>query len=198
MLDFYVKNDFKRRQWLACALGEHLSGFAGWLHSAGYQRRPAQLTLRGAAHLGYWASTHSVPTERLDEPVLAAFARHLPTCACPPDFQGRGDYHVAAARRFVEYLQAMGILPQKYAVPETMAPLVQGFSDWMRRYRGITESTLTNYLPLVKEFVAALGDDAGIRMPGWSIRSSGFSWPKWKRRCAGVAWTYPARPVSGR
>ena len=29
----------------------------------------------------------------------------------------------------------------------------------MRQHRGVTESTLSNYIPLVKEFVAAVGDD---------------------------------------
>ena len=30
----------------------------------------------------------------------------------------------------------------------------------MRQHRGVTEGTLTTYLPLVQEFLAALGDDA--------------------------------------
>ncbi|MGH8605807.1 MAG: hypothetical protein ACREXR_24355, partial [Gammaproteobacteria bacterium] len=159
MLEFYVGSDTRLRHLRQCPLGEHLEGFAGWLRAAGYQRRPAQLALRGAAHLGHWTSARGVPTERLDEEVLDAFARHLPTCACAHAFQGHDDYHVAGARRFIEHVRAVGVLPPIDAKPETVAPFIERFSDWMRHHRGVTESTLTNYMPLVKEFVASLGDD---------------------------------------
>lgn len=101
MLDFYIESDFRLRRLRQCPLGEHMNGFAGWLRSAGYQRRLAQLALRAAAHLGQWASARGIPTGRLDEQ-LHAFVRHLPACTCPHDFQGRDDYHAAGARRFVE------------------------------------------------------------------------------------------------
>lgn len=52
----------------------------------------------------------------------------------------------------------MGILPSTAAEPETIAPLVRCFGDWMLQHRGVTASTLANYVPLVKEFLAALGD----------------------------------------
>jgi len=159
MLEFYVGSNSKLRYLRQCPLGEHMEGFAGWLRAAGYQRRPAQLALRGAAHLGHWATGRGVPIERFDEEVLDAFARHLPTCACAHAFQGHDDYHVAGARRFIEHLRAVGVLPPIDAKPETVAPFIKRFSDWMRQHRGITESTLTNYMPLAKEFFAALGDD---------------------------------------
>jgi site-specific recombinase XerD len=40
-----------------------------------------------------------------------------------------------------------------------MAALAKRFCNWMRQHRGVTEGTLANYLPLVQEFLAALGDD---------------------------------------
>ena len=73
MLEFYVESDFKRRNLRQSPLGEYLNGFAGWLRSAGYKRRPAQLTLRGASHLGYWALAHGVASEQFDNDVLDAF-----------------------------------------------------------------------------------------------------------------------------
>lgn len=160
MLEFYVESDLKLRHLRQCPVGKHLNGFAGWLRLAGYKQRPAQLTLRGAAHLGHWASAHGVPTERVDDVVSDAFARHLPTCACPHAFQGRDDYHAAGARRFIEYLRTAGIIASIAVEPEPVPPLVKRFSEWMRQHRGVTEGTLTNYLPLVQEFLAALGDDA--------------------------------------
>ena len=92
MLEF-VESEFRRRQFRQCPVGQHLDGFAEWLRSAGYKRRPGQLLLRGAAHLGHWTSARGVEIGRIRAGVLKAFARHLPTCACPHPFQGRDRYH---------------------------------------------------------------------------------------------------------
>lgn len=159
MLEFYFESESRLRRLRQCPVGEHMNGFAGWLHSAGYRRRPAQLTLRAAAHLGHWASARGILTGQFDEQ-LDAFVRHLPACRCPHDFQGRDDYHASGARRFVEYLQTIGTLSRACAEPEPMPTLITGFCDWMREHRGVAESTLANYIPLVADFVAALGDDA--------------------------------------
>ena len=48
----------------------------------------------------------------------------------------------------------------RYPSSLSPSPLVKRFSAWMRQHRGVTEGTLTTYLPLVQEFLAALGDDA--------------------------------------
>lgn len=160
MLDFYIKSDFKLRQLRGCPVGGHMDSFANWLRSARYKRRPAQLTLRGAAHLGHWASARDVPISLLDEELIDAFVCHVPTCACLHPYGGRGCYHMVGALRFVGHLQRMGILPPSAAKSETVSPLVQSFSDWMRLHRDVAETTLANRLPLVKEFLAALGDDA--------------------------------------
>jgi len=158
MLDFYVESDVRLRRLRQCPVGEYLDGFAGWLRTTGYRRRPAQLSLRAAAHLGHWASACGIPTGQIHEQ-LDSFVRHLPACTCVHDFQGCDDYHAAGARRFVEYLQAIGVLSRAGAEPEPMPALVVGFCDWMRNHRGVAESTLANYVPVVVDFVAALGED---------------------------------------
>ena len=160
MLEFYIESDLKLRCLRQCPVGEHLDGFARWLRSAGYKRRPAQLALRGAAHLGFWASKRGVPIERFDEGIINVFSRHVSTCVCAHAFQGRYAYHAAAARRFIEHLRTVGIVPSVVVEPERVTTLVERFSDWMRQHRGVTQSTLTQYVPLVEAFLAALGDDA--------------------------------------
>jgi site-specific recombinase XerD len=64
------------------------------------------------------------------------------------------------AQGLVKHLRRVGLLPPTNPEPETVPPLVKGFSDWMRQHRGATESTVANYVPLVKEFLGACGDDA--------------------------------------
>lgn len=173
MLDFYVENDVRLRRLLQCPLGEYLDGFAAWLRAAGYRRRPAQLSLRAAAHLGHWASVRRAPTDQLDEQ-LEAFTCHLPKCTCRHGFRGRDPYHAAGARRFVEYLRTIGILHPICAEPEPMPALVVGFCDWMRNHRGVAESTLANYVPVVVEFVGALGEDTRTYDAG-SVRAFIFA-----------------------
>jgi site-specific recombinase XerD len=159
MLEF-VESEFKRRQLRQCPVGQHLDGFAEWLHAAGYKRRPGQLLLRGAAHLGHWAAARDVGIGCIHAGVLDAFARHLSACACPHPFQGRDRYHREGAQRFLTYLQRVGVMPRPTTASEPMPALVETFSAWMRQQRGVKESTLGNYVPLVREFLGALGDDA--------------------------------------
>jgi site-specific recombinase XerD len=60
----------------------------------------------------------------------------------------------------VAHLRRVGVVRPTDAEPETVLPLVTRFRQWMRQHRGVTESTLANYVPLVKEFLAARGADA--------------------------------------
>ena len=60
----------------------------------------------------------------------------------------------------VAYLRGVGLVPPTHAEPETVLPMVTGFRQWMRHHRGVTESTVANYVPLVTEFLAACGADA--------------------------------------
>ena len=159
MLEFYVDSEAKRRQLRQCPVGKYLDDFAQWLHSSGYKQRPAQLTLRGVAHFGHWTSEQGVPIEHIDDDLIDTFACHLPTCVCPHGFQGRDNYHTAEARRFLGHLRTVGIVAPLVVEPVPIAPLAKRFCDWMRQHRGVTEGTLANYLPLVQEFLATLGDD---------------------------------------
>jgi site-specific recombinase XerD len=57
------------------------------------------------------------------------------------------------------YLQRVGVVPTSATRPETVPRLVEQFSTWLRQHRGVRESTLGIYVPLVREFLAAEGDD---------------------------------------
>jgi site-specific recombinase XerD len=159
MLEFYIDSEAKLRQLRQCPVGKYLDDFAQWLQSSGYKQRSAQLTLRAAAHFGHWVLEHAGPIEQADDELIDTFARHLPGCACSHGFQGRDNYHAAGARRFLTHLRTVGTVPPPAVEPVPMAPLAKQFGNWMRQHRGVTEGTLANYLPLVQEFLATLGDD---------------------------------------
>jgi site-specific recombinase XerD len=159
MLEFYIDSEAKLRQLRQCPVGKYLDDLAQWLQLSGYKQRPAQLILRAAAHFGHWVSEYAVPIEQLCDELIDSFVRHLPTCACSHGFQGRGNYHAAGARHFLAHLRTVGTVPPPAVEPVPMAPLAKQFRNWMRQHRGVTDGTLANYLPLVQEFLATLGDD---------------------------------------
>lgn len=159
MLEFYVESEFKLNQLRQCRVGMHLEGLSAWLRTAGYKRRPGQLLLRGAAHFEYWASARGVEPGQVHEGVIAAFARHVPSCACAHPFRGRSRYHQEGAQQLFAHLQRAGVVTASAASPETVPPVVEQFSAWLRQHRGVRESTLGVYVPLVREFLAAVGDD---------------------------------------
>jgi hypothetical protein len=159
MLGFYIDSEFKRSQLRQCPVAAHLDGLCEWLRSARYKRRPGQLRLRGAAHFGCWAAARGVPTGEIDEGVLASFAKHLSSCRCVHPFRGRDRYHREGAQQLFAYLQRVGVVPTSATRPETVPPLAEQFRAWLRQHRGVRESTLGNYVPLVREFLAAAGDD---------------------------------------
>ena len=109
MLEFYVESGFRLRQLRECATGQHMDAFADWLQSAGFKRRPAQLVLRGAAHLGEWASIQQAQAGQFDEEVLDSFTGHLATCSCTHSFRCRDRRHLQGAKRFVDHLRDRGL-----------------------------------------------------------------------------------------
>jgi integrase/recombinase XerD len=159
MLGFYIDSEFKQFQLRQCPVSAHLDGLCEWLRSARYKRRPGQLRLRGAAHFGYWVAARGVRTGEIDDGMLAAFAQHLSGCRCAHPFRGRDRYHQEGAQQLFAYLQRIGVVPTSTTTPQTMPRLVEQFSAWLRQHRGVRESTLGNYVPLVQEFLAAQGDD---------------------------------------
>jgi len=182
MLEYYVESRFKICLLRECPAGDHMDRFADWLHSAGYRRRPAQLLLRGAAHISHWASIRKVRIDELNQQLLDTFVRHLATCTCTHAFHGRDRYNVEGAKRFVQHLQIRGILPRAEAPCEPLPALVEAFSDWMRLHRGVAESTLTQYVPIAKEFVVVLGGNAAAYNAS-QVRSFIFSKASRTGRC---------------
>lgn len=160
MLEYYLDSEFKICQLRECPASEHIDCFADWLHTAGYRRRPAQLLLRGAAHLSHWASIRKVRIDEIDQKLFGTFVHHLAACTCTHPFHGRDLYNVQGAKRFIQHLQIRGILPCTEAPCESVPALVKSFSHWMRLHRGVAESTLAQYVPITKEFVGTLGGDA--------------------------------------
>ena len=110
-------------------------------------------------HLGVWAEAHDVGSTALDEGAVGAFLAHLPRCCCPGQHAGRHAQAGAFTRAFVRYLRVAGIVPPPAQQAVARPQLVTGFCEWMRRQRGLTDSTLRNYGRVAALLVDRLGDD---------------------------------------
>lgn len=159
MLELYFELPDKLNRLRQSPVGEHLDEFAAALHAVGYARRPGQWYLRAAAHLGHWASAAGMALADLDEHLVDLFVHHLAACTCPRLYRGSTRDEIAGTRLFVTHLRGVGVAPSLERKPTALPPLVDRFCGWMRDHRGVRESTLATYLPLIKDFVVELGDD---------------------------------------
>ena len=66
-----------------------------------------------------------------------------------------------SAALFIRFLREQGVLPPPAtpASPADRWPLIREFRSWMRQHRGLTETTLDVYQPIIAELLTALGSD---------------------------------------
>lgn len=139
----------------ASAGAEYLDGFAEELFISGYSRRSGSRYVNSAAHLGNWCKKTGIAIAQLDERVLLRFLDHLSRCRCPGSTCDRRRESHAAAAHYLNYLRRHGIVAASRRYRATA--FLNEFYDWMRTYRGVGESTLSVYMPLLAEFVARAG-----------------------------------------
>ena len=156
MLTTYFKHPFTLRKLRSGPAGPYLDDFAARLAQTGYSRYKTRAHLRGAGRFSAWAAQAELTVNDLDSEALAQFGRCL-------DSQGRlrcrrGEYSntFVGARRFVDLLQAKGVVPTP---PPAVEPeLLTEFCHWMHTQRGVTETTLNGYRPALRRLLVALGD----------------------------------------
>jgi site-specific recombinase XerD len=158
MLEFYLRSARGIARARSSPVGSYLDGFATALREFDYCRAVGAWCVTYAVHLGLWAAAEDVPIGALDEGAVRAFLAHLPRCRCPGH---RAGLHAVARARtgvFLRYLRSAGIVPvaeQHVATPEPVA----GFCEWMRRQRGLTDTSLREYRRVAIALLGRLGDD---------------------------------------
>ena len=148
MLTIYFKSPFTLERMRSGPSGPYLDGFAHKLHLAGYLQGAAQRLLRAAAHLGIWGQTNDNPIKSFNKDTLARFRHHLSSCCCPRSNGGRGPNVYFGAKRFLEYLQQVGVVSSIGDEPTDSASpqLMTSFFDWLQQHRGASQSTCRSIL----------------------------------------------------
>ena len=128
------------------------------LLEAGY----AALTVRGynavARHLAHWLALTEIAVTDLDETVIGRFAQHRCRCFGQRRATHVSNKYVMSVRHVVEFLVKRKIVRRQSTstVPVPDRRVVE-FQDWLRRHRGVSETTINLYGRMVMRLLPALG-----------------------------------------
>jgi len=123
----------------------------------GYTQKTGGECLKSAVHLGHWVASEEIDISALDERSIAGFEAHLPGCGYPFGRIGKHSHAVRNARVFLRFLRTFDIAPSATQPPQS--PVLDGFGDWLRRQKGVTERTVCAYGYEIKELFGRLGED---------------------------------------
>lgn len=149
--------------------GGHLAAqFLEFLGERGYSRSTIHWTGNLCRHFVVWLYLSDIPLAAADERIRRRFLAHDCTCA-HPGFLGRpvgfagSDTSRSILRLFVAFLVDRDVIPAP-KVPQPHAEYgepVGAFLHWLRRHRGLKDTTVERYERHVRMLLPALGDDPG-------------------------------------
>jgi len=162
MLESYLNSPVTRRRLRTGLAADHIDAFADWLYIQGYRPNCINNLLRSFAGWTDWMLAVGFTAQDL----LAGFE------ACKLALKqkqrvrysrGPNHYSVTAASLFIRFLQHQGELPLPATAPSgsELWPLLGAFRSWMRKNRGLTDTTLDAYERILTGLLDALGDDVG-------------------------------------
>ena len=130
-------------------LGRAIDGFAAWLAIEGYARPSVAAKLRFVGNLSRWLEREELGVEALDEQRVAAFL------ACGLNRGKRGT--ATTGRQLLCYLRGSGVISGTVSRPRSDAPVKRverAYERFLVDERGVSPATVTNYLPIVRAFLA--------------------------------------------
>ena len=161
MLETHLKSPITRQRLRAGPAADHIDAFADWLHLQGYTPISIDTLLRSFAGWTDWM----VAAEFTAQDFLPGFeACKLAIQEEPriPYSRGPNQHSVSVAAVFIRFLQHRGELPLPLPPPSVSDrwPMFGEFRSWMRKHRGLTETTLDLYQGVLVGLLETLGDEA--------------------------------------
>jgi len=130
-------------------LGQHLESFAVLLANLGYATSSGRSQLEFLSVFGRWLEQADITIADLDEQVIDTFL---------DERRRRGfsrRHNASTVPRFLEHLRQEGIVP--YHAPDLdespLGLLTRRYEKYLREERGLTTSTVQNYMPFVRWFL---------------------------------------------
>jgi hypothetical protein len=148
-------------RWEDAPLGPETTRLVLRLRECGYAERTCRDYGHAVIHLGrvLREETGGAGGVRDDAVIEDFLGRHLPVCRCYRRPAGRQQEQV---RRGLAHLRAMlreeGALPPVVPDEPPYQELIEGYSWFLRRDRGLAETTVVNYRRYLRDFLASRGD----------------------------------------
>ncbi len=162
MIEIYLEAPHTLERFRSSPAGPYLDDFAAAIHAAGFGWLAGMSRLRDAVHLGQWAAQQGLTLDSLDESCIEMFEAHLDRCSCSGGRPCKLVWAGRRARHFVAYLRDGSVarpVADRAGRERCRHVAVDDFSEWMRRHRGVTDSTLRSYGRTVTALLDRLGDD---------------------------------------
>jgi integrase/recombinase XerD len=160
MLETYLDSPVTQQRLRTSPAADHIDAFADWLHVQGYKPVSIHNLLIALAGWTDWMVDAGFSSQDLLPGFEACrLSAAKERCAHPRHRPRRQS--VTAAAIFIRFLRQQGVLPLPVAPPSASDqwPILGEFRSWMRKHRGVTETTLDVYQGVLVGLVDALGDD---------------------------------------
>ncbi len=129
-------------------LARHIDKFLAHLDREGYAPKTKQAKCAVVANLSRWLKRRRLPLAKLNERRLKQFR------VTGRSVLHRGD--AFTAQQLLEFLRGLGCIPalRKKIDDSAAAELTRDFERFLSSERGLSPSTLVNYLPVARSFLA--------------------------------------------
>jgi len=147
MISEYCKDKRKVEELRSSLVGTELDAFSSWLGERGYCRSYISRMLCEVGHFSKWAKTNQHVLENIDDRVLGEYKGFLNEKGGLRYANGNPVHVFRSANHFVNFLTMSrhGITAQDQKSPS----IIMDFRTWMRSHRGVKDSTLNHYCPLI-------------------------------------------------
>jgi hypothetical protein len=131
-------------------LAPYIDRFASLLSGGGYRRYSVREKLRLVGSLSCWLLREGLRVDDLDEQVVIRFLRHRGG----KDSVRRGDH--ATLRLLLEQLRDSGVIARlSPEIDDGMLHCIEcEFARYLLQERGLSQATVTNYVPAVRAFLS--------------------------------------------
>lgn len=148
-----------RRVMDAGDLAPMIAAYAGELEALGHTRLTVANHTDSARHFAAWLRQTGVAPVDVDREVVDRFAHHV--CRCGSRRCERlSRRYVRRARRFIDFLVDRGLIaPLIMPAIDAVDPRVVDYQHWLKRHRGICESTIKRHGRMIMRLLAVLGRD---------------------------------------
>jgi integrase/recombinase XerD len=131
-------------------LADHIASFAKSVSEQGYRLYSLKRQVRIAACFSRWLKQRGIELRCICSDHLVAYLRsHASNVQVR-----RGD--AAALRHLIDFLRREEVIPNEKASERRLTPserCVEAYEQYLHEIRGLTEATIINYVPFIRNFV---------------------------------------------